>query len=341
MTEPNDIWDDEEDDAAIKAGLFRKAQPTQREAHERMEQAVAKPTITVPLDAPEHDRKVVTALRQRVAELEAQAAAGRLVPDGWALVPIKPTAEAVNEGRHAAMGCIHDDVNNIVVDSHIGRVVWAEMLRNMIAAAQPAPAPPAATPAPSAWRPIAEVGEARNARAWVDLWGHLAKDQDNPCVPPRRLTNCRFRLNERGRESFWGWFTEGGDEVAATHWMPVPPRPGTLAPTAPATDDYRGETERMLLELAKAIFDAPTMTAGYEILKDWAWQCGFGVPVAMREGVPTAPDDLAVAKRIAWSLLWDAASRFKSIDDMWDRIAQLDLTEQYMRAARAARGEDR
>lgn len=163
-----------------------------------------------------------------------------------------------------------------------------------------------------------------------------------------------------------------------------------------APDEYQGVTERALLELTKAIFDAPTMAAGYEILNDWAWQCGHGVPVAMREGAPQVPahavpvdaskavvtpamcvaasdaamvrgiilpashaaavieaalsaappapapagtDDLSVAKRIAWAIVEDAGSRYKNPDELWDRIVSRDLTEQYMRAARAARGE--
>lgn len=62
-----------------------------------------------------------------------------------------------------------------------------------------------------------------------------------------------------------------------------------------ASDPYAGVLERDLLELTKAIFDAPTMAAGYAILADWAWQCGRGVPVALREAQPLPltriPDD--------------------------------------------------
>lgn len=54
---------------------------------------------------------------------------------------------------------------------------------------------------------------------------------------------------------------------------------------------------------------------------------------------PAITDDLAVAKRIAWALVWNGNVRFKTHDELWNRLVDLDLTEQYMRAARAARGE--
>jgi hypothetical protein len=79
-------------------------------------------------------------------------------------------------------------------------------------------------PAPSAWRPIGESSEERQTSIAVDLWGHLAKDQYRPCVPPRRITNCRFRFNSHGADSYWAWFTEDGERVAATHFM-TPPAP--------------------------------------------------------------------------------------------------------------------
>jgi len=56
------------------------------------------------------------------------------VPEGWVLVRKEPTKEAEREGYDAAMECIHDDIDRIIVDSIIGRKVWAHMLRLLSAA---------------------------------------------------------------------------------------------------------------------------------------------------------------------------------------------------------------
>ncbi|MGY0794242.1 hypothetical protein ACW7BJ_33260 [Azospirillum argentinense] len=64
----------------------------------------------------------------------ARAVAPSGVPDGFVLVRKEPTKEAEREGYDAAMECIHDDIDRIVVDSIIGRKVWAHMLRLLSAA---------------------------------------------------------------------------------------------------------------------------------------------------------------------------------------------------------------
>lgn len=129
-------------------------------------------------------------------------------PADWKLVPVEPTPEILDAMRRT-------DQDGSKRDIHDPYLRWVYH-----AAVSTAP------PAPSMWRPIAEASEVRETGACVDLWGRLAKDQFSPCVPARRITDCRYRLSDTP-DSFWGWLTKDGQQVAATHFMrtPAPPAP--------------------------------------------------------------------------------------------------------------------
>lgn len=121
------------------------------------------------------------------------------------------------------------------------------------------------------------------------------------------------------------------------HLAALAATPGTVH----TTDEYAGVVEKGLLELTKAIFDAPTMAAGYEILADWAWQCGHGVPVAMREGA-TPP---AGAGSKALTILREMTALFEMTDEAQqsgtDSYTVLWQAREFLKGATPPAGEGR
>lgn len=135
------------------------------------------------------------------------------------------------------------------------------------------------------------------------------------------------------------WFYEIMDEALALLPIPAP---------APASKTDLEIAKRLAYARHKAAMSSIGHPGDPDAETYWKWLVGNhpGDAVAFLSGLlearttPVAqPDDLEIAKRIAWALVWNGNVRFKTHDELWNRLVDLDLTEQYMRAASAARGE--
>ncbi|KAA0572255.1 hypothetical protein FZ983_32305 [Azospirillum sp. B21] len=78
-------------------------------------------------------------------------------------------------------------------------------------------------------------------------------------------------------------------EEAAAAWNR---RAAPASPSAAQPDALKDERDlsKALMDLLKEMHEAPTMTAGYEVLADFTAQAGLGVPVPLRSAQPDAEE---------------------------------------------------